>query len=647
MASFSNQAAAEFLYANKDNPQAIIEAAQANGINNPDMLADLINRVAPDLYGAPISGADVMYAYNNPRPQQQAPAQQQPQQQSLQQMASAPQQQQPQAQPPSFEQYLQSMGVTQDEGGNFVGPDGRRIHEDNLQGIHASYQQAMAADQYGRNPYGTNLNTASGAGYLANQSGVTDQSRFTGQDGQSYFRTGFSQEDMQKMLADPQGYINSLGGVDEYKKQQMQYMMPYMQEFAKQGGKMEYSPEQGYYTDANLYDKVVGQGVQGMPDFDGYWKGSPFEAFSKTIGPAMGLSSLAAWGLGSLGGSAAGFMPEGYQSLLSSLSQNAASQGGSWGDLMSRFGFGGDAAYGANPMGVHPDLYGSMTQEGSIWNDLYEQYAGQGQLDPTVWRNIGRMYNPLDEIDLMDAAVNLTGASSFPAAVSQLGFDNADSFMKQFGNFSTALVPAAGAALNGLGNASSGGNGNGGSVNGPTSGGNGAQLPWQQALMAGLPNLLNAAGGLGSFLQGQSLEDMFKKLSQEAADRTDPFGKERPFYQNMLRQSYTDPNFFNSNPVFKGMQDEAGRRTQASMASQGFNQSGNMLHEVARTAVDTGHKFAQPFQQQLGINAGANIGPGYAGFLQQQGGQNAAQAQTDGLASLFTGLGQLATFANN
>jgi hypothetical protein len=107
----------------------------------------------------------------------------------------------------------------------------------------------------------------------------------------------------------------------------------------------------------------------------------PVSAFSKTIGTAMGISSLAAAGLGAAAGGAgastfgsgladwasgalanAGGAGIPYQSLWSSLAQNAASQGGSFADILSNFGI--------DPSSL-PDMPWGVNERGSNWLEEY------------------------------------------------------------------------------------------------------------------------------------------------------------------------------------------------------------------------------------------------------------------------------------
>lgn len=147
-------------------------------------------------------------------------------------------------------------------------------------------------------------------------------------------------------------------------------------------------------------------------------------------------------------------------------------------------------------------------------------------------------------------------------------------------------------------------------------------------------------GSLMEYLGQRRLQGQYNASAESAAARTDPFGGQRPFYQDLYKQSYTDPNFFTNSSVFKGLNDYAVDSANRRMAAGGFNMSGNQMQELTKTAATTGYNYALPFQAQLGQAAGAGIGPGYAGFLQQQGQNMGAQAglsSQGALGNLFGG----------
>jgi hypothetical protein len=146
-------------------------------------------------------------------------------------------------------------------------------------------------------------------------------------------------------------------------------------------------------------------------------------------------------------------------------------------------------------------------------------------------------------------------------------------------------------------------------------------------------NWLKILGSLGSFLGSKNYANDLQGLMQQQ----DPFGSQRGFYQDQLRQSYTDPNFLQNNPTFQAMLDPALRQVRANMAARGLNNSGNALHEIMRTGTETAAKYMLPFQTMTGQFAGSGIDPRYAGLI----GMNAAQADKNAYGDIGVGLQEL------
>jgi len=178
-----------------------------------------------------------------------------------------------------------------------------------------------------------------------------------------------------------------------------------------------------------------------------------------------------------------------------------------------------------------------------------------------------------------------------------------------------------------------------------------AQSIYDQGASAGMPDYLKSLasgfmpqpgsgldwlkilGSLGSFLGNKSYSKDIQGLMQQQ----DPFGSQRPFYQDILRQSYTNPNFLQNNPTFQAMLDPAMRQMQAQLAARGLTNSGHGLHELMRTGTETAAKYMLPFQTMTGQFAGSNIDPRTAGLL----GMQSADANRTAMGDLGVGLQEL------
>jgi hypothetical protein len=165
---------------------------------------------------------------------------------------------------------------------------------------------------------------------------------------------------------------------------------------------------------------------------------------------------------------------------------------------------------------------------------------------------------------------------------------------------------------------------------------------------SGLGSLLGLLGGGLEWWQSDKNVDKLSDAIKSASEKADPFASQRPFYQDQLKQSYTDPNYFANNPVFAGMRDIATSDASRKMSAGGYTGSGNILHEIADRVQKQGMNYATQFQGQLAQNAGAGISPAYGANIAAQGANQVMQAnqQANGamgntLANLPGALGQV------
>jgi hypothetical protein len=153
--------------------------------------------------------------------------------------------------------------------------------------------------------------------------------------------------------------------------------------------------------------------------------------------------------------------------------------------------------------------------------------------------------------------------------------------------------------------------------------------------------LLQGAGALLSYFQDRNRMDTLNDTIRSAADKADPFASQRGFYQDKLKQSYMDPNFFQNDPVFSGIRRTAMSDVERAAAARGYNNSSNVLHNVGSRINDEGMKYANLFQGQLAQNAGAGFSPGTGAGIQAQGAQLASGIQNSSNANIGSFLQQL------
>lgn len=152
----------------------------------------------------------------------------------------------------------------------------------------------------------------------------------------------------------------------------------------------------------------------------------------------------------------------------------------------------------------------------------------------------------------------------------------------------------------------------------------------------------NAAGllqgmdwlGLGSDLLGLNAQRDYQKdlisTLNRAIDYSDPAYGQRPFYQGMYKNMQTDPNWMQNDQLLQNMMNQSMRGVSSQNAAQGYMGSGNILHDLTRTANETIAPYGLQRMQQIG-EAGGILG----------GRQNASQAIGSlGQAAGQAGLGQ-------
>lgn len=281
------------------------------------------------------------------------------------------------------------------------------------------------------------------------------------------------------------------------------------------------------------------------------------------------------------------------------------------------FGFGGFAGEGGlNALnsfdtGAMGEILGtgSNTVPSNYWNMLAD--AG-GTMSDAGMEGMGDMVNTLGEGGIDFNAVNpASDPFSFTPDPTMPNLN-----MPTFGSPNALGLPEAlggsGAVLNGIENLASNAGGS-----------------WWDEILKGLDPKSPAMKTGASLLEWLSSMDNQRyqtNTMNDAANRADPFANERGFYQNLLRQSFSDPNFLQNNATFAGMRDVAVNDATRVAAGQGYNRSSNVLYDVADRVQKQGANYLNQFQGNVGQFAGAGINPATAANLQSNAAQLGVQA---------------------
>lgn len=157
---------------------------------------------------------------------------------------------------------------------------------------------------------------------------------------------------------------------------------------------------------------------------------------------------------------------------------------------------------------------------------------------------------------------------------------------------------------------------------------------------------LTGLAGLATFLQNKDNSRYLANTLSDAAKQANPFGSQYPFYQDLLKQSYSDPNYWANNPVWKGMRDITSNDVQRVAAAKGQNLSTNVLHDMSNRLYNEGMKYAPIHQGLLLEAAGGKVSPGLGAGLLAQGAQQSVQAGNQANTGLWNALGSLFDIAN-
>lgn len=151
--------------------------------------------------------------------------------------------------------------------------------------------------------------------------------------------------------------------------------------------------------------------------------------------------------------------------------------------------------------------------------------------------------------------------------------------------------------------------------------------------------------GIGSDLIGmlgiRDYQQGILDVMNKAVDRSDPFYSQRPQAQAQYNNMTTNPNWLNDDPAMQAMQNTAMRNVSAQNAAKGYLNSGNILHDLTRTGVETAANYALPRMDMAARAAGAYNDPSRAGALMGQLGSTAASANLGQFQGLQSMLGRI------
>lgn len=149
----------------------------------------------------------------------------------------------------------------------------------------------------------------------------------------------------------------------------------------------------------------------------------------------------------------------------------------------------------------------------------------------------------------------------------------------------------------------------------------------------GQADMFKGLAGLYSAYQGRNQAAQLRA----AAQQQDPFGAQRGQYQQLLSQSYANPNAFTSTPEARMQQDALRQQLERLDAKSGRrSQYGARAVQLAQAQAKQLADYRAGLQQA----AGSGISPSGAGLLQSQAAQaemTAGGAPFQALSDIFTG----------
>lgn len=187
----------------------------------------------------------------------------------------------------------------------------------------------------------------------------------------------------------------------------------------------------------------------------------------------------------------------------------------------------------------------------------------------------------------------------------------------------------------------------GGGGSPPTSGGGPSSSGFMDFLMKMVPGMTDGGYGFGGMnpnmipllataLNQYNNSGKYMDLATKYADEMNPFGKERPFYQDKLRALETDPNaYLKSSPDYQAALTQGLAAVDRAAASKGYAGSGTGSVDEMNYASQLAAQYLDRDRKSLMEMAGAGIGPAAAAGLISEGMRGSIDSQNQALANLF------------
>lgn len=135
----------------------------------------------------------------------------------------------------------------------------------------------------------------------------------------------------------------------------------------------------------------------------------------------------------------------------------------------------------------------------------------------------------------------------------------------------------------------------------------------------GMAGGLMLPGGLAA-LQNWNQADKYRKLGEDAANRSDPFGSQRAQYAQRLSDTYSNPQAVLDDPQHRAVVDKQSNRINSRNRASGYMGSGKANMDLADYQAQADAQYLNHERDQLGNLAGAQFNPANAGNMMMQGG---------------------------